>query len=105
MANGLVNTKLAHYHEVEGYKLVILTNQAGIGRRKANINEFKNKLEKIVAMLNVPLQVFIATSTSIYRKPAPGMWNYLKDNVSYLSINNNNKIINNMYKGHFVFIL
>ncbi|KAG8288676.1 hypothetical protein J6590_013964 [Homalodisca vitripennis] len=77
LAFGSVKSKLSKFAS-EGYKIVILTNQAGIGRGRTNINEFKTKIENIVRDLNVPVQVFIATSNSIYRKPAPGMWTFLE---------------------------
>uniref|UniRef100_A0A1B6MMI3 PNK FHA domain-containing protein n=1 Tax=Graphocephala atropunctata TaxID=36148 RepID=A0A1B6MMI3_9HEMI len=80
LAFGSVKPKLSKFAG-DGYKIVILTNQAGISRGKTNINEFKTKIENIVRDLNVPVQVFIATTTSIYRKPAPGMWTFLETKI------------------------
>lgn len=64
-----------------GYKIVIFTNQGGIGSKKVNENLFKEKIENIISMIKTPVQVFVATSDDIYRKPAPGMWNVLVSNV------------------------
>lgn len=61
----------------DGYKIVIFTNQAGLGTGKIKIEDFKTKIEKVVKRLNVPIQVFVSTGKGIYRKPAPGMWNML----------------------------
>lgn len=66
----------------DGFKIVIFTNQAGIGRGKTKPADFKYKIEKILGELNVPVQVFVATSQNIYRKPAPGMWRILKEKVN-----------------------
>lgn len=85
LANGAVKPKIAKMLS-EGYKVVILTNQAGIGRGKTNVNEFKSKVENIISALNVPVQVFISATNSIYRKPAPGMWTYLENKVNMFEV-------------------
>ncbi|KAL4714003.1 hypothetical protein ACJJTC_005634 [Scirpophaga incertulas] len=70
----------------QGYKLVILSNQAPIGRGRVKIEDFKLKIESIVDKVNVPIQVFLATGKTFYRKPATGMWKYLlekeNDNIA-----------------------
>lgn len=68
--------KLKDLHN-DGYKIVFMTNQAGIGRGSINVEDFKAKVVRIVNKLNVPVQTFISTGRGIYRKPAPGMWNAL----------------------------
>jgi len=65
----------------EGYKIVIFTNQGGIGINKVNEKTFKKKIENILKVINTPVQVFVATRKDIYRKPAPGMWNILVSDV------------------------
>lgn len=61
----------------DGFKVVFFTNQAGIGSGKFKLGDFKNKIERIVAKLNVPVQVFASTGKGIFRKPIPGMWDFL----------------------------
>ncbi|XP_026688998.1 bifunctional polynucleotide phosphatase/kinase [Diaphorina citri] len=61
----------------DGYKLVIFTNQGAIGRKKMSTRDFQAKAEKIIKSLNVPVQMFVATQYDRYRKPVPGMWEYL----------------------------
>ncbi|EFA06186.1 Bifunctional polynucleotide phosphatase/kinase-like Protein [Tribolium castaneum] len=68
--------KLQKLHD-KGHKIVILTNQSGLSNDFSKVKGFKGKIEAIIAKLSVPAQVFIATGKSIYRKPAPGMWNVL----------------------------
>lgn len=58
----------------QSYKILIFTNQAGISSGRNNINDFKSKIEDIVQKINLPIQVFVATGYSMYRKPAIGMW-------------------------------
>ncbi|XP_063245119.1 uncharacterized protein F21D5.5 isoform X2 [Bacillus rossius redtenbacheri] len=60
-----------------GHKVVLLTNQAGIGRGTLKAGDFKGKVCKVAARLGVPLQVFVSAGKGVYRKPAPGMWNTL----------------------------
>ena len=44
-------------YEEDNYKIVIMTNQAGVGTGKVKVNDFKEKVEGIAKALKVPLQV------------------------------------------------
>lgn len=68
-------------HADQGYKLVILSNQAPIGNGRVKIEDFKKKIENIVIKLDLPFQVYIATGKGFYRKPTPGMWKVLSEQV------------------------
>ncbi|KAF2878879.1 hypothetical protein ILUMI_27299, partial [Ignelater luminosus] len=59
------------------YKIVVFTNQGGVKSDQNKIKELKIRIESVLKKIKVPMQVFAATGKSIYRKPAPGMWNSL----------------------------
>lgn len=58
----------------QNYKIVIFTNQSRIEKSDFKRLGFQRKIENIVKRIGIPIQVFIATGQSIYRKPVPGMW-------------------------------
>ena len=70
----------------DGFKIVIITNQAGLSSGKLKSSDFRQKLTSIHSKLGVPIQVFISPGSGIYRKPAVGMWNYIVDHVLPLII-------------------
>lgn len=78
-----VTLKLKELHEQE-YKIVLFTNQGGIGRGKTRVSDFKKKIESLARRLKVPIQVFISGMDDIYRKPRVGMWQHL---LEYVSLN------------------
>ncbi|GAB6025743.1 hypothetical protein CHUAL_011726 [Chamberlinius hualienensis] len=59
----------------DDYKIVFFSNQRGLVGQ--SLNDFKKKVLNIIAKIGVPVQVFVAVGSGIYRKPAPGMWNHL----------------------------
>ncbi|CAH1164190.1 unnamed protein product [Phaedon cochleariae] len=62
----------------DGYKIVFFTNQSAIFNDSFKTKDFKRKVENIVKKISLPIQVYAALAKTIYRKPAPGMWNVLK---------------------------
>jgi len=83
--------KLKSLHK-EGYKLIIFTNQSDIGKaakpetREKAINEKKGRLMGFVQMVGLPFQIFVSTAKTTvadkYRKPAIGMWEFLRDKMN-----------------------
>ena len=70
--------KLKSLHK-ESYKIVFITNQAGISRGKLKEEDFQEKVERIQSKLGVPLQVICSTSGGgFFRKPRPGTWFWLE---------------------------
>lgn len=78
-------TKLKDLHD-RNYRIVFFTNQAGISTRKTNTADFKKKIENIIKKIQLPIQVFIATNYSFYRKPCTGMWDALMERNKNMKI-------------------
>lgn len=87
--DAVVPGRLREMYEKEGYRIVILSNQAGLtlhfdanykgpkaGVQK-RVNDFKQKCSAILNNLDLPTTVYAATAKDIYRKPRAGMWTAL----------------------------
>lgn len=59
---------------VDGYYIVIITNQLGITKGKVDINMWKKKIENIITLLNLNVTVFASLKEDLYRKPRMGFW-------------------------------
>jgi bifunctional polynucleotide phosphatase/kinase len=73
-----VPKKLRRFYE-NGFKICIFTNQAGVENKRITVDEIKKKIIMIQARLEVPMQFFISTGTTIYRKPRTKMWETLQN--------------------------
>lgn len=61
-----------------GFKIVIFTNQGGITTGQTSVDNMKKKISMIQQRIDVPLQAFMATGPTKYRKPRTGMWETLE---------------------------
>ena len=59
--------KLKKLHD-NGFKIVVFTNQAGIENKRITVDEVKKKIKMIQQRIEVPMQFFVATGSTIYRK-------------------------------------
>lgn len=62
----------------DGRKVVFFTNQAGIEKGKQDVKSLLRKFEDIINSLGIPIQVFICTGNSHYRKPSTTMWQFFE---------------------------
>lgn len=63
-----VPTRLQKLHK-NGYKIYIITNQAGVSSGKSGIDELLSKIDSIMKQLAVPITVYISTAKDYWRKP------------------------------------
>ena len=85
-------TKATLRHLVQsGYKIVIFTNQGGIGRAKrtkdAEILKVKKRIEGFIQEMQgdveIPIDVVVSIDKqSSFHKPATGMWTFFKENLN-----------------------
>jgi len=78
-----VPEKLKQLHK-DNYKLVIFSNQLGIGNNNILPATVTTKIMDILNQLKVPFQVFLATQDDEYRKPATAVWNLMLDEYNNL---------------------
>lgn len=81
-----VPDRLRELYQDENYRVVILSNQAGLtlhfdpnfkgpkASKQKRTSEFKKKCNAVLSTLDLPTAVYAATEHDIYRKPRTGMW-------------------------------
>lgn len=76
-----VPQKLKELNEQE-FRIVFITNQAGIERGKTKPKELKTKFETMLKELDIPVFIFIATGENHFRKPSIEMWNFFENSCN-----------------------
>eukprot|EP00928_Gymnodinium_smaydae_P090524 TRINITY_DN74312_c0_g1_i1.p1 TRINITY_DN74312_c0_g1~~TRINITY_DN74312_c0_g1_i1.p1 ORF type:complete len:220 (+),score=40.22 TRINITY_DN74312_c0_g1_i1:122-781(+) len=87
LSSAHVPARLRHLHEVEGYRLVVFSNQHAAGRQRTqelmdkHVAETVARFDDFVAFCGLPIEIFIAAARGDigdkYRKPETGMWDLL----------------------------
>ena len=72
-----VPVKLRELHD-NGTKVVFFTNQAGVEKQKVTVKELCTKFAAIINAVGIPIQVFMSTGNSHYRKPSVAIWNHME---------------------------
>lgn len=84
----IVPGRLRQLYEVEQYKIIIFSNQGGLGAHKNSKSpkmdnkrnsDFKAKVNAILANLDIPVSLYAASGTDHFRKPGTGMWKEMLD--------------------------
>lgn len=74
--NQLIETQLRElYHS--GYRIIIFTNQWGIGLGKQNKFHITNKISDIISKLNIPVDCYAAIQDDMNRKGNSGMYQFM----------------------------
>jgi bifunctional polynucleotide phosphatase/kinase len=66
----------------QGFRVVIFTNQGGVGSGKVKPQDFIAKITAIREALQVPLLVLASTGEDNFRKPATGMWDHFHQHLN-----------------------
>lgn len=65
-----------------GFKIVVFTNQGGVEKGSVTVQNIKKKIVMIQQRLEVPVQFFLATGHTTFRKPRIGMWEALEHQLN-----------------------
>ena len=85
---GLTNWQFIHdspahlqqlYHDK--FRIVIITNQKGVGKDPATIILWQQKLTAIATQLAIPLEIYCSLYDDKYRKPMPTFWTMVSNNI------------------------
>jgi bifunctional polynucleotide phosphatase/kinase len=58
----------------DNYRIIFISNQKGMSSGSTNVDQWKAKLDQITSQIKVPVEIYAATSSDMYRKPMTGMW-------------------------------
>ncbi len=77
------NMKNLRDYVKDGYTVVVMSNQKGLFQGKGNLtfDDFKARWQTIAKTLKVPAYIIISPQDDFYRKPATGMWNFMKKHL------------------------
>lgn len=82
---------LRKLHDENGYRIIIVSNQAAISLRpdgkapkshQSRLAAFKSKAMAVLNQLDRPISIYAATEKDIYRKPRTGMWNEMLEDFN-----------------------
>lgn len=82
-----VISKLNQLYSI-GYKLIIFSNQSGIGKHTSR-EDIIDKCKEITKSISLPITFYLSISDDIYRKPRIGMWHKM-NTYQYTSIDMEN---------------
>lgn len=71
-----VINKLKELHK-DGYMIIFITNQSGLKKCAEKKKEWVSKIVSIIKQVGVPISVFACYGYNKYRKPLPGLWEYI----------------------------
>ncbi|SPO05596.1 related to bifunctional polynucleotide phosphatase/kinase [Cephalotrichum gorgonifer] len=92
-----VVTKLKSLYGEDGYRVVIVSNQAGLtlhpdpkaktpkAQLTTRVSAFKQKCSALFEQLDFPISIYAATEKDIFRKPRPGIWREILDDYDLQS--------------------
>ena len=75
--------KLNRYY-LDGYNIVIVSNQGGIPKGKTILGVWKNKIENMAEGLKIPFIILASMHNDLYRKPRTALWDkFIKCNPKH----------------------
>lgn len=66
----------------QGYLFVIISNQMGISKGSAKLEDIKKRFENVLASIGCPCIILIAPCDDVHRKPRIGLWTKLSELIN-----------------------
>jgi bifunctional polynucleotide phosphatase/kinase len=76
-----VKNKLTELNK-SGFRIIIITNQKGVGKDEKDVDIWKKKLDNVTTELQLPIELYCSLYDDKYRKPRPTFWNIIKPDLS-----------------------
>jgi bifunctional polynucleotide phosphatase/kinase len=64
-----------------GYSVIIISNQTGLSNNEKRRDMFVKRLDNIICELHIPICFLASTSTNIFTKPSPALYNKVLRNI------------------------
>jgi bifunctional polynucleotide phosphatase/kinase len=70
--------KLLQQLVIDGYQLVVISNQLGLSNGKASLDDLTRHLAEFNSRIGLPIDYYLASEKDNFRKPMTGLWDLIR---------------------------